>query len=127
MFPVQFFVLVVQALALEAIFGGLCQVCVQRVGRRASQLFSLDGDFETSSPLKWFYTGCFFVVVFFFFGGGGLVLFFFSMSYTGVVILAPSMTRRAMFWTLSSLSLLVLAAVLRVVDAYSMVGRIVAV
>ena len=26
--PGQFFVLVVQALALEAIFGGLCQVCV---------------------------------------------------------------------------------------------------
>ena len=41
--------------------------------------------------------------------------------------MAPSMTRRAMFWTLSSLLLLVLAAVPNVVDAYSMVGRTVAV
>ena len=46
---------------------------------------------------------------------------FFSMSCTGVVFMAPSMTRRAMFWTLSSLLLLVLAAVPHVV------GRTVAV
>ena len=49
------------------------------------------------------------------------------MSCTGVVFMAPSMTRKAMFWTLSSLLLLVLAAVPHVVDAYSMVGRTVAV
>ena len=49
------------------------------------------------------------------------------MSCTGVVFMAPSMTRRAMFWILSSLLLLVLAAVPHVVDAYSMVGRTVAV
>ena len=42
------------------------------------------------------------------------------MSCTGMVFMAPSMTRRAMFWILSSL-LLVLAAVPHVVDAYSMV------
>ena len=41
--------------------------------------------------------------------------------------MAPSMTRRAMFWISSSLLLLVLAAVPHVVDAYSMVGRTVAV
>ena len=46
---------------------------------------------------------------------------------TGVIFMAQSMTRRAMFWTLSSLLLLVLAAVPHVVDAYSMVGRTVAV
>ena len=40
--------------------------------------------------------------------------------------MAQNMTRRAMFWTLSSLLLLVLAAVPHVVDAYSMVGRTVA-
>ena len=41
----------------------------------------------------------------------GSILAVFSMSCTGVVFMAPSMTRRAMFWTLSSLLLLVLAAV----------------
>ena len=41
--------------------------------------------------------------------------------------MAPSMTRRAMFWILSSLLLLVLAAVPHVVDAYSMVGHTVSV
>ena len=48
-------------------------------------------------------------------------------SGTGVVFMAPSMTHRAMLWTLSSLLLLVLAAVPQVVDAYSVVGRTVAV
>ena len=57
----------------------------------------------------------------------GSTLAVFSMSCTGVVFMAPSMTRRAIYWTLSSLLLLVLAAVPHVVDAYSMVGRIVAV
>ena len=41
--------------------------------------------------------------------------------------MAPSITRRAMFWTMWSLLLLVLAAVPHVVDEYSMVGRTVAV
>ena len=41
--------------------------------------------------------------------------------------MAPSMTRRAMFWALSSLLLLVLAAVPHLVDAYYMAGRTVAV
>ena len=41
--------------------------------------------------------------------------------------MVPSMTRRAMLWTLSILLLLVLAAVLHVVVAYTMVGRTVAV
>ena len=52
---------------------------MQRVGRQPSQFFSLDEDFETSSPLKWFYIGFFFI------------------SFAGVVFMAPSMTRRAMF------------------------------
>ena len=74
-----------------------------RVGRQPSQFFSFDEDFETSSPLKWFYSGC----------------LFHAMHWGG-------MTCRAMFWTLSSLLLLVLAAVPHVVDAHSMVGHIVA-
>ena len=45
------------------------------------------------------------------------------MSCTGVIFMAPSMTHRAISWTLSSLLLLVLAAVPHVVDAYFMVGR----
>ena len=49
------------------------------------------------------------------------------MSCTGVVFMALSMTRRSMFWTLSSLFLLVLAAVPHLVDAHSMVGCTVAV
>ena len=56
------------------------------------------------SPLKWLYIGCL------------------SMTCAGVVFMAPSMTSRAMFWTLSSLFLLVLAAVPHAVDAYSIVG-----
>ena len=79
------------------------------MGRQTSQFFSLNEDFEISSPLKWPYIGCF------------------SMSFTGVVFMVPSMTRRAMFWTLSSLLILVLAAVPHVVDVYSKVGRTVAV
>ena len=82
-------------------------LCVE--GRQPSQFFSLDEDFETSSPFKWLYIGCF------------------SMSCTGVVFMAPSMTRRAMFWTLPSLLLVVLAAVPHVVDAYSISGHTVAV
>ena len=57
----------------------------------------------------------------------GSTLAVFSMSCTGVVFMAPSMILRAMFWTLASLFLLVLAAVPRVVDAYTIVGRSVAV
>ena len=45
-----------------------------------------------------------------------------SMPRTGVVFMASSMTHMAMFWTLSSLLLLVLAAAPHVVIAYSMVG-----
>ena len=78
------------------------------MGRQPSQFFSLDDDFEIS-PLKWLYIGCF------------------SMSCTEVDFMAPSMTHRSMFWTLSSLLLLVLAAILHIVDAYSMVGHTVAV
>ena len=40
-----------------------------------------------------------------------------------MVFMAPRMTRMAMFWTMSSLLLLVLAVVPYVVDAYSMFGR----
>ena len=89
---------------------GCARLCVE--GGKAAFLvfFSLNEDFETSSHLKRLHIDC-----------------FFSMSCTGVVFMAPSMTRRAMFWTLSSLLLLVLAAVPHVVDAYSMVGRTVAV
>ena len=54
-------------------------------------------------------------------------LFFFPMSCTGVVCMALSVTHRTMFWTLSSLLLLVLAVGPHVLDAYSMVGRTVAV
>ena len=57
-FPAQFFVLVVQALALEAIFGGLCLVFLQRVGRQPSPFFTLYKYLEPSSPLKWLYIGC---------------------------------------------------------------------
>ena len=53
-------------------------------------------------------------------------LLLFSVSCIGVVFMAPSMTRRAMFWTLSSLLLLVWTAVPHVVDAYPMVGHTVA-
>ena len=79
------------------------------MGRQPSQFFSMNEDFETS-PLKWLYIG-----------------FFFPMSSTGVGFMAPSMTHRAMFWTLSSLLLLVMAAVPHVVHAYSRVGRTVTV
>ena len=82
------------------------------MGRQPSQFFSLDEDLETSSPLKWFYIGCCWV---------------FSMTCTGVVFIAPNMTHRAVFWTLPSLLLLVLAAVPHVVDAYSVVDSTVAV
>ena len=33
------------------------------MGRQPSQFFSLDDDFETSPPLKWFKIGCFFHVM----------------------------------------------------------------
>ena len=57
------------------------------------------------SPLKWLYIGCL------------------SMTCAGVVLMAPTVTSRAMFWALSSLFLLVLAAVPHAVDAYSIVGH----
>ena len=78
------------------------------MGRQPSQFFTLDEDLRLLLS-------------------SGSTLAVFSMSCTGVVFTAPSMTGRAMFWTLSSLLLLALAAVPHVVDAYSMVGRTVAV
>ena len=56
-------------------------VCRGLEGSLLSFFSSLDEDFETSSPVKWFYIG---------WG-------FFSISCTGVVFMAPSMIRRAMF------------------------------
>ena len=48
----------------------------------------------------------------------------FSISVIGVVIMASGMVLSPVFWTLSSLPLLVLDAVIYEVDAYSMIGRI---
>ena len=89
------FVLVVQDLVLEAIFGGLCQVCVSRVGRQNSQFFSLDEDFETS-PLKWFYIGWVFFHVMYWAGFHGSkydsqsrVLDFVKPALVGLVSRSP--------------------------------------
>ena len=106
---VRFFVLVVQALALEVIFGG-CARFVCRGWEGSLLSFSPWMRILRPSSLKWYYIGC-----------------VYSMSCTGVVFMAPNMTRRAMFWTLSSLLLLALTAVPHEVDAYSIVGRTVAV
>ena len=57
----------------------------------------------------------------------GCTLAVFAIACTGVVFMAPSMTRRVMFSTLSGLLLLVLAAVLHVLNAYFMAGPTVAV
>ena len=86
-------------MALEAIF---CVVCARFVctGWKTASVFLLDEDLEISPPVA-------------------LHRLFLSMSCTGLVFMAPSMARMVMFWTLSSLLLLVLAAVPHVVDTYS--------
>ena len=48
----------------------------------------------------------------------------FFMSFTGMVLMAPRMRQSTLFWTLSGLLMLGLAAVLKEVEAYSMAGLI---
>ena len=102
-FPAQFLVLVVQALVLDVISGGFARFLCR--GWESSLL-------NFSSWMR-------VLRLLLLLSGSALVVF--SLSCTGVVFMSPRMTHRTMFWTWSSLLLLVLAAIPCIVDAYSMI------
>ena len=101
MFSTKALVLVVETGALEAIFLLAAPICYGVDVWVDASFFRLETELLLSS---------------------GSISAVFSMSFTGVVFMAPRMRRSPIFWTLSSLLMLVLAAVLQEVEAYTMAG-----